>query len=227
MRTLSDLLSASVGEADEPFMALLEAWAAVGKKDEKYPSNRFGYFFQTLGSEIAAFALWTREDLKCASVRVYIRRLHEQNIVGVPIIIEIVSTLAKRSSLQSLAGEEAMRAKSLIEDENDVQKRAYFYADLARAILPASAEEAAAYFRMALEQMKAIGSEDDRFTNWLALFASSLCGSELDEKDFHTLTNICELNIWDDPEKFYWIAFWKRHVVCGRVSGAGETLPLG
>ena len=207
VQTLSNLLRAPVGEADKPFIDLLDAWETAKAKDQEGLWNRFSCFFQTLGSEIAAFALWTREDLKHSSVRSYIRRLHKQDIVGVPIIIEIVNTLSKRPSLHSLAGEEAQKAKSLIEGENDVQKRAYFYADLARAILPASAEEAAAYFRAGLGQMKAIGSEDDRFANWLLLFASSLCGNELDEKDFHTLTNICELNIWDDPEKFFWIAF--------------------
>lgn len=32
-------------------------------------------------------------------------------------------------------------------------------------------------------------------------------GDELDERDFHTLTNICELNMGEEPEKFFWGAY--------------------
>ena len=64
--------------------------------------------------------------------------------------------------------------------------------------------------------MDAIGSGDYQFTNELLLFASSVRGQELDERDFHTLTNICELNLTDEPEKFPWFAFGK---ALSRVSG--------
>ena len=108
-----------------------------------------------------------------------------------------------------LPAEQALKASSLIESEYDVGSRATLYGQLARAILPASRDEAAAYFRAGLEQMDAIGSGDYQFTNELLLFASSLRGDELAEQDFHTLTNICELNMPDEEEKFPWFAFAK------------------
>src|SRR6185312_11816110 len=80
-------------------------------------------------------------------------------------------------------------------------------AQLARAILPASIDDAAVYFRCGLEQLDAIGSGDLRFTNELVLFASAMRGKELQERSFHRLTNVCELNMGGDPEKFFWDAF--------------------
>ena len=55
--------------------------------------------------------------------------------------------------------------------------------------------------------MDAIGSGDYEFTNELLLFASTIKGGELDERDFHTLSNIAELNLGDEPEKFFWGAY--------------------
>src|SRR5712691_3769255 len=118
---------------------------------------------------MAVFALWARSDLQTASVTSFIRCLHEQEILGTSTLIEVVAILAKRKPLQGLAGEEAIKARSLIEEENDVTHRASCYAELAKAILPASWDEAAAYFRAGLEQMDAIGSGDYEFTNWLLL----------------------------------------------------------
>jgi hypothetical protein len=109
--------------------------------------------------------------------------------------------------LHDLAGEQAVKSKTLIDLEDDVNTRASVYAALARAILPANEEDAAAYFKTGLEQMDAIGSGDHDFTNELLLFASSVRGNELAEKDFHTLTNICELNMSYEERKFPWASF--------------------
>ena len=195
-KAFAELIGAPVKKGDKAFLALLKAWAGTGR----------------LGCKLAVFALWARTDLKAASVKIFIERLHEQEILGVSTLIKVVAVLAKRSHLNALAGEQALKASSLIEDEYDVSSRT----QLARAILPASEYEAAAYFKAGLEQMDAIGSGDYQFTNELLLFASSLRGDELAEQDFHTLTNICELNMTYDEEKFPWVAFAKG---LSRISG--------
>ena len=210
-KAFAGLLGAPARKADKAFDAFLDAWAQVRKERESYYGiEKFNRFFQTLGCKIAVFALWARSDLKIASVKAFITCLHGQEILSVSTLIEVVAILAKRQSLQGLAGEEAMKARSLIEHENEVAYRTASYADLARAMLPASHDEATAYFKAGLEQMDAIGSDDYEFTNELLLFTASLKGDELDERDFHTLTNICELNIsYIDAEKFPWFAFAK------------------
>jgi hypothetical protein len=205
----ASLLSAPARKGDKAFVTLLDTWAHARKAREGYGTEEFNRFFQTLGCRMAVFALWARSDLQTSSVKLFIKCLHEQEILGVSRLIEIVAILAKRELLQGLAGEEAMQAKLLIDAENDVTYRASYYADLARAILPASRDEATAYFKAGLEQMDAIGSGDYQFTNELLLFAACLKGDELDERDFHTLTNICELNIPEEAEKFPWLAFTK------------------
>ena len=75
-------------------------------------------------------------------------------------LIKVLAILAKRDHLHILAGEQAINANSLIGNEYDVSTKASLYAQLARAILPASRDEAATYFKSGLEQMDAIGSGD-------------------------------------------------------------------
>jgi hypothetical protein len=208
-KAFAGLLGASVKKGDKEFLALLRAWAETRRKRDIYSTQKFDRFYQLLGCQLAVFALWARTDLKAASVKIFLERLHEQEILGASTLIGVVAVLAKRSHLHALAGEQALKASSLIEDEYEVGSRATLYAQLARAILPASIDEAAAYFKAGLEQMDAIGSGDYQFTNELLLFASSLRGDELAEQDFHTLTNICELNMSYEEGKFPWFAFAK------------------
>ena len=216
-KALSRLLSSPEGKADEPFMEILVSWADAVKTSEPYGMEEPSLFFHILGCRISTFSLWARSDLNDVSVRAYIERLHEREPVEASTAIKVVEILAKRQAMQILAGEEAVRVCSLIERENDVRDRADFYAGLARAILPASEKEAAEYFRKGLEEMDAVGEERDYgFINGMLLFAFSLEGKELDEKEFHRLTNICELNVTEEPEEFPWISFGQ---ALSRVAG--------
>ena len=217
VKALSRLLAAPEGKADEPFLDILNAWADAEKTVNSYGTEETSLFFRILGRKISTFSLWTRGDLGDASVKTYIERLRERERVEAETAIEVVGVLAKRPSMRQLAGEEAERARSLIELGDDVRDRAHLYADLARAMLPASVEEATEYFVTGLKEMEAVGSEDTYgFINELLLFAASLEGEELDERDFHKLTSICELNITEEPEKFPWTAFGEG---LSRVSG--------
>ena len=217
VKALSRLLAAPEGKADEPFLDILNAWADAEKTVNSYGTEETSLFFRILGRKISTFSLWTRGDLGDASVKTYIERLRERERVEAETAIEVVGVLAKRPSMRQLAGEEAERARSLIELGDDVRDRAHLYADLARAMLPASVEEATEYFVTGLREMEAVGSENTYgFVNELLLFAASLEGEELDERDFHKLTSICELNITEEPEKFPWTAFGEG---LSRVSG--------
>jgi hypothetical protein len=212
---LAGLLGAAAGKADRAFLTLVKAWADARTRRDNYGHDH-DPFFQTLGCHVAIFALWARSDIGMSSVRAFLTLFHEQEVVSVAELIRVVGTMARRASLQELAGEQAIKARSLIEAENDVTLKGSLYADLARAILPASMDEGASHFRAGLDQIDAIGSGDYEFTNELLLLASAAQGQELDERDFHTLTNICELNLTDEPEKFPWPAFGK---AMSRVSG--------
>jgi hypothetical protein len=118
-RAFSELLGAPTNNADKPFLALLHAWQEIRKKRDAY-SDRYEVvrFFQSLGCQIAVFALWTRSDLKIVSVRVFLKRLHEQEILSASTLIRVIAILAKRSPLHALAGQEALKARSLIEKED-------------------------------------------------------------------------------------------------------------
>ena len=208
-KAFAGLIGAPIKKGDKAFLALLKVWEETRKKRDIYSTTKFNRFFQLLGCQLAVFGLWARTDIKAASVKIFLKRLHEQEFFSPSTLVQVVAVLAKRNHLHALAGEQALKARSLIENEYDVSSRASLYAQLSKAILPASRDEAKVYFKAGLEQMDAIGSGDYEFTNELLLFASSLRGDELAEKDFHTLTNICELNIPSEEEKFPWFAFAK------------------
>jgi NACHT domain len=199
-------LQAKGRSVDKRFADLLIAWDTARKKVNQYRPEELDYFFSALGLEIALLALWSRPEISAASVGKMLSMMEEQN-AAIPDLIQTIAILAARPSLQELAGQQAVKAQSLIQAQDEVRRRGTLYAELSRAMLPASREESTAYFRAGLDQMDAIGSEDYEFTNELLLFASSMRGDELADEDVHTLGNICELNLGDEPHKFFWGAF--------------------
>lgn len=215
-RKLSNVLRMPSGRADKAFKELVDSWGVAIKEQDNYLPGRLSYFFQHLGLHLLKFTLWARSDLKAASVQNFLKQLNSQKIVSPSTLIELVSIFSNIPRLHKFAGQEAIRCVSLIESENEVDYKASLYARLARAILPASIEESSEYFRIGLEQMDAIGSGDYQYTNNLFILAASVKGSELNEADFHTLSNIAELNLTDEPEKFPWYAFGQG---MSRVSG--------
>jgi len=205
-KALSAVLGAHPRSLNKAFHELIKTWEESSRDRDSYRSGETGQFFRMLGLDIAIFALGSRSDLKPAAIKHFLTVMHSQ-CVGADRLIRIVVILAQRKPLQALAGEQAIKARTLIEKEDDVNYRASLFGALGRAMLPASIDEASVYFRAGLEQMDAIGSGDYEFTNEILLFASQLKGDERDERDFHTLTNVCELNMGEEPEKFFWGAF--------------------
>ncbi len=203
---LSDFLSARGVSLDKAFVRVLTVWEEARTKYDSYRVGNFDIFFLNLGLEIALFGLWSRKELSIASASRFLDVANAQDI-AVERSIQIISILALRPPLHELAGTQALKARKLIEAETDVAKRSTLFADLARAMLPASIDDASVYFRDGLAQMDAIGSDDSDFVNELLLFASTLKGGELSDRDGHTLSNISELNIGEEPHKFYWQAF--------------------
>ena len=207
-RALASLLGAPVGQADESFRELVRVWARVRTKREGfYYELQFNTLFQQLGTRMATFALWARSDLRAVSIRLLLKHVHQQNYVAPSTLIDVIAAVAGRPRLDVIAAEQAVHAARLIDREDDVSTRSRRFAELARAILPVSTKEAADYFRAALDQLDAIGSGDYGFTTELLNVASSIKGDELSEKGFHTLTNICELNMAYEAEKFPWGVF--------------------
>ena len=171
-----------------------------------YQEGKADRFFAVLGFEMAMFALWVRSDLSRGTVDDFLTAAHDQGIFAFN-LVRIVSILAKRERLGSLAGEQAVKARVLIEADADVDTRSSMFGALARAILPASLEEATVYFNCGLEQLDAIGSGDFRFCHELLSFTSKTEGKELNERRFHTLTNLLELNLGDGADNFPQVVF--------------------
>ncbi|HEV7672655.1 MAG TPA: hypothetical protein VGS22_29395 [Thermoanaerobaculia bacterium] len=221
-RAFAKFLSSPRRSAAKAFGEVLMVWKDARKNRDPYnQSGHFDRLFRFLGFQVALFALRVRTDLMPSSVKSFLAIVHSQN-PSPRMLVEIVALLARRKALHAIAGEQAVYARKLIELEDEVTQRASLFADLGRAILPASIDEASVHFRDGLEQMDAIGSGDYEFTNELLLFAAAMKGSELDESDFHTLTNICELNMPEETGKFVWCAFGKGMSKAAGVRGLAK-----
>jgi hypothetical protein len=204
-QVFSDAISARPNQLEDKFSAVLNAWAGLRKRRSTYGSyGEVDWFMDRLCRRLTFFLLWTRDDIQLSSAKQMLSKLDEFHTEAPNVLIELVAILARRAHLADVAGESATKVFRQIEQENDVETRTHLFAELSRAILPASKEEAASTFQRALEQLDTIGSGDYAFTNELLLFAASLKGHEIEESDFHTLTNIVELNIPDEAEKFSW-----------------------
>lgn len=207
-QSMASLWAAPLGAADTALKALIDEWATSRISEEgRFYTQEFNPYFQSLGISILLFAFWARPDLKAISVRSFIAQLDKQSFKDPNSLIQLIASIHHNRRLEHILAEQAVEARELIELEDDVETRSALYAQLARAILPISTVEAAEYFRLGLDQLDAIGSGDYSYTNELLCFASSVKGDELSEKDFHTLTNICELNMAHDEHKFPWGAF--------------------
>lgn len=223
-QALTTVLSKATGDADAAFLELIAVWQKLRTRSEDYYAGSHPHmFFDPLGRQCAQFALWVRDDLTIPSVESFTNIVSGEIATPVRALIGLTATLSKRPRLQELAGRVAKATAASIEHEDEVVSRGNLFAKLGRAILPASIDEASAYFRTGLEQMDAIGSGDYQFVNELLGFSETLRGEELDENDFHTLSNICELNI-ADSEKFPWGMFGQ---ALARVSGARTLARLG
>ena len=202
-RALSAALAASPRLSNRRFVELVDTWEQTRTNRDHYRAGKIDEQLHVLGLDAACLVLSVRRGLKPAAVERFVSSTGGAAL-QISELIRVVSILAKRENLRSLAGEQAVTVRALIQDENDVTARAAFYSALAQALLPASQEEASQYFREGLEQMDAIGAGDHDFTSELLSFASTMSGHELDEREFHTLSNLVELNIGYEPEKFPW-----------------------
>lgn len=105
-----------------------------------------------------------------------------------------------------------------IQLDTDVGTRISSYGDLARAAWRVSTEEAAAYFRRALDLAEAIGSDDFDRTNHLLELTGHYSGPELSPAAAHTLARILELNQNEDG-KFPWTEYARTMVpIAGRAT---------
>ncbi|KQN77036.1 hypothetical protein ASF04_24580 [Duganella sp. Leaf61] len=135
-----------------------------------------------------------------------------------PELISVVARLSRFSECHDAALFLANDLDRKIRLDTDVGTRISSYGDLARATWRVSSEEAAAYFRRALDLAEAIGSDDFDRTNHLLELTGHYSGPEFPPVAAHTLARILELNQHDDG-KFPWIEFAKTMVpIAGRTT---------
>lgn len=134
-----------------------------------------------------------------------------------PELTNIVARLSRIPQCHDAALLLAVHIERKIQLDTDVGTRVSSYGDLARSVWRVSIEEAAAYFRRALDLAEAIGSDDFDRTNHLLELTGHYSGPELSPAAAHTLARILELNQNEDS-KFPWIEYAQTMVpIAGRA----------
>jgi len=134
-----------------------------------------------------------------------------------PELTQAVARLSRLPQCHDAALLLAGHVERKIQLDTDVGSRISSYGDLARAAWRVSTEEAAAYFRRALDLAEAIGSDDFDRTNHLLELTGHYSGPELSPAAVHTLARILELNQNEDG-KFPWTEYAKTMVpIAGRA----------
>lgn len=220
-----DFAQAVVGSGSAaPSLAPLTArWITLRNTDDYFSGGRSAQRqYNTVIERLLALALAANDSFPAIEVAGHINAASESDATPLSSLIEIVALLASRPALHAMAGTLAIKAGRVIEKEHDVTDRAAHLAQLGQAIALASPAEAVVYFRRGLEQMDAIGSGDYRFVEGLMHFAGALTGDGLSQRESHTLSNICELNLGEE-EKFGWGAYG---AAMSRVSGLAGLAKL-
>ena len=205
LQPLRDLLASPSGRANGHFVALIKTWTEFRRNEGRYKAGGFNAFYDLFGQKLLLFSLAARPDLTADVVMLFIQEA-EKGGFAASTLIEIVHILARRAAMHEIAGTLAKTASHMIEKDDDINSRSRDYSQLSRAILPASKDDAIKYFRTGLGQMDIVGSGDYEFINGLLGFCGAIHGETIGEKDFHTFTNLCELNMYE-AGKYDWYAF--------------------
>ena len=220
-----DFAQAVVGSGSAaPTLAPLTArWITLRNTDDYHSGGRSAQRqHSTVCERLLALALAANDAFSVGEVAAYIEAASEADATPLSSLIGLVALLASRPAFHAMAGTLAIKASAATEKEQDVTDRAAHFARLGQAIALASPAEADAYFRMGLEQMDAIGSGDHRFVEGLMHFAGALTGEGLGQRESHTLSNICELNLGEE-QKFGWGSYG---AAMSRVSGVAGLARL-
>lgn len=192
------------GRAAATLSPLTSLWKELRVKEDHYSSTKETQRqHNAVGERLLTLALAANPDVTAPEVSMFAADATEPGTTPVAKVIGLVALLASRPAFQALAGALAVKTSTAIEQEDEVGERAGYFARLGRAMAVASPAEAAEYFRRGLDQMDAIGSGDYRFVDGLMHLASTLQGRHIDDRDSHTLSNICELNLGEE-QKFHW-----------------------
>lgn len=220
-----DFAQALVGsDSTAPTLAPLTArWIALRNTSDYHSGGRSAQQqHNAVGERLLALALAANDAFPAGEVSAYIDAASEPDSTPLSSLIGLVALLASRTAFHAMAGALAIKASAATEKEQDVADRATHFARLGQAIASASPDEAVVYFRKGLEQMDAIGSGDYHFVEGLMHFAGVLKGDGLGQRESHTLSNICELNLGEE-QKFGWGSYG---AAMSRVAGLAGLAKL-
>lgn len=200
---IKKVLLSSGQKSKKEFNSLVDTWESISKSNNPYYVNRIDNLWIQFGYEVVIFCLFTLKNHKEKDFEKLLNSecLNHISVGSKMSLIQAISILIPNSDLNETV---SSKISKQIEMENDVATRAGYFSDIAECLYGVNKDEAIEYFKKGLLAVDAIGSGDYRYLNELLIFTASLHGEEIDPSKFHSLNNICELNMSEEPQKFYW-----------------------
>ncbi|WP_349963018.1 NACHT domain-containing protein [Rhizobium sp. ZPR3] len=121
--------------------------------------------------------------------------------------INVLTELARNNDLHEVAGRFAQTIAEQIRQDDNIDQRGEYYADLAAALIPMSVDEAREYYRQGLAQLDQMGGESYDQIYSLLHFAAVQSGGFLAPQLGQRLMNLCQTIISHEPSKFGWTLF--------------------
>lgn len=190
--------------AIDDFNLVIKSWREAS---DVSPYNEHGRQLRELGDSLPRELAWMTLRLlgspSAKSAGVFITELVKRKLIP-RFGVRTVSGLSGVPSYGPAIGRLALLIAKTTDSYEHIEERGQEFADLARAILPASESDAREYFRQGLQKLDGIGAGDQSFLSELLAFASEQRGGFVSERASRRLMALCEINFDGDSEKFVW-----------------------
>lgn len=183
--------------------AALAALEQVVAKASNYPYRDEARFLARIGSAVLFETADALHAIDAPAATRLANWLAATPGFPIGVLTAIAERLSRRADGYGAAMTLATRIEALILAETDTSHRIRAYGELARAVWRVSVDEAAAYFRRALDLADAIGSDDFDRANSLLELGGRYHGPPVEPAASHALARIFELNLGDD-DRYPW-----------------------
>lgn len=188
--------------------SLLKCCSTISEHQDNYGRATANNFFISLGFECILFLLNVRSDYNEKHGSLILRWCKDHNVYTPLRQKSLAKEMANNNSLHEMAALQAsLAAKKISQTDTDIDTRANFFGSIAQIIRQVDTNEADQYFKKGLRQLDSLGSGDYGYITELLNLLGSLEMDEVAPNTFHTLSNLVEINIEDEPEKFSWYSF--------------------
>ncbi|MGH1429373.1 MAG: hypothetical protein ACRBEE_15665 [Arenicella sp.] len=188
--------------------SLLECCSSIVSHQDRYGRKTKNNLFTTLVFECILFLLSMQTNYTHQHGQRILKWCLDQDILTPHRRRALAESMAKNESLHEIAATQAnLASKQISQTDTDIDTRANFFGSIALILNQIDTKESVQHFRKGLVQLDSLGSGDYEYISELLNLIGTIDTDEMEPDTFHTLSNLVEINIAYEPEKFGWYSF--------------------